>query len=264
MTCINCGSEESGKYCSNCSQKLEVKRLTFKEGWYDFWARVYGFDGMFPRTFRDLTFRPGFASLEFIRGNRARYYGPVGYFFLMITCYLLLMSLLDIDLATYMKDMQSGMMEQKETKMSGQTRNFIADNWKLIAFIYIPFQAFASRYVFFRKQNLNFIEHSVLPLYVLGHWYWAQMVEVVIYKITGSHINVVVQLALVGLYMGFSYTSFVKNQSKVKAFIKGVGVYVIGYMLVFLVAILVGVAIALTMFAIDPSSLDAIRPSKNP
>ncbi len=265
MTCINCGADVTGKYCSNCSQRLSVKRLTFKEGWYDFWARIYGFDGMFPRTFKDLTLRPGNAALDFISGNRVRYYGPVGYFFFLITCYRLLLSMLGIDHAEYMKEMQAGLpFEQKETKVSQETRNVVAEYFKLIAFIYIPFQAFAARYIFFRKQNLNFLEHAVLPLYVLGHFYWIQMIEVIFYRITGSGFGVLVQFVAIGLYIGYAYTSFIRNQSKIKVFFKGLGVYFLGYFLVMIVAIVIGMAIALTMLYFDPSAIDSIRPSKNP
>src|SRR5882762_8751747 len=119
MTCINCATEAEGKFCPQCGQRLDVKRLTFKEGWHDFWARIYGLDGMFPRTFRDLTLRPGYASKEFIRGNRAKYYGPVGYFFLMITLFLLLLSMIGLDFVDYMKSMQEGLpVKQEESQMS--------------------------------------------------------------------------------------------------------------------------------------------------
>jgi Protein of unknown function (DUF3667) len=93
--CINCHAETTGKFCSNCGQRMTVKRITFREGWNDFWARIYGFDGMFPNTLRDLTVRPGKASQLVIDGNRVKYYGPVGYFFLMITLLCLVGSLLD-------------------------------------------------------------------------------------------------------------------------------------------------------------------------
>lgn len=103
--CINCQQEVSDNYCSHCGQRTHVKRISLREGWNDFWARVYGFDGMFPNTLRDLTLRPGVAARIFISGNRVKYYGPVGYFFLMITVFLLLLDLLNIELADFLKEM---------------------------------------------------------------------------------------------------------------------------------------------------------------
>lgn len=262
MTCINCAAESEGKYCPQCAQPLVVKRLTFKEGLLDFWARIYGFDGMFPRTFRDLTIRPGFAALEFIKGNRARYYGPVGYFFLMITCFLLLLSIIGLDFVEYLRKMQEVLPAQRQTEGSRNIQAWVADNIKIMAFIMIPVQAFCARYVFFRKQQFNFIEHAVLPLYVMGHWYWVQMVESVFLTYWGMIIGAIWQWVLMSLYMGFGYTSFITTQPKWKTFLKGMGVYMLGMIMIILtLAIVIGIA-AFIMYSIDPSSLDSIRPSK--
>jgi hypothetical protein len=262
MTCINCSAEVEGTYCSNCGQRLHVKRLSFKEGLSDFWARIYGFDGMFPRTFKDLTIRPGFAAREFIKGNRARYYGPVGYFFLMITCFLLLLSIMGLDYLEYMKSMQEGLPEQKQSKMSDNIRHIAADNIKLVVFLVIPFQALAARYFFFRKQGLNFLEHSVLPLYMIGHWYWVHMVEAIYFLIAGSTLGVTINGVATGLFMGFGYTSFVTTQPKWKTFLKGLGVYFTGF-LMFVTMIVIAMIIMVLIIAVtDPELLKEFKPTK--
>lgn len=266
MTCVNCSNEVDGRFCSHCGQPLKVKRLSWREGFLDFWARIYGFDGMFPRTFKDLTFRPGFAAREFIKGNRARYYGPVGYFFLMITCFLLLLSLLGVNYIDYMRSMQEGLPAQDESAINKELNNsiqqFAADNIKLVVFLVIPFQAFAARYFFFRKQGLNFLEHSVLPLYIMGHWYWIHMAEAVYFYFAKSTLSATLHILFVGLYMGFGYTSFVPSQAKWKTFLKGVGVQVAGYLMLFFAMVIVTFIVVIILALVDPSSLDAIRPSK--
>src|SRR5258705_13671611 len=118
MTGLNCGGEVTSNYCPNCGQRSGVKRITLREGWHDFLARVYGFDGMFPRTLRDLTLRPGFAAKEFIRGNRMKYYGPVGYFFLMITLFLLVIGFTGTELKDFMQ--QNGALISPKMGGEGQ------------------------------------------------------------------------------------------------------------------------------------------------
>lgn len=264
MTCINCGHESEGKYCSNCAQRLHVKRITFKEGWHDFWARIYGFDGMFPRTLKDLTIRPGFAAREFINGNRVRYYGPVGYYFFIITLFLLLLSMIGMNYVDYLKSMQDSLpVQQEQTKFNADTRTWVADNLKIVAFFIVPFIALASRYVFFRKQNLNFLEHTVPVFYMLGHWYWVSMVEAVIFYYSGSTIGTGIQSLFIALYVGFGYISFVPDQPKWKAFLKGVGTYFVGFLFMMLTIFVVGLAFVLLLALIDPSALDSFRPSKN-
>lgn len=114
MTCVNCGTQSDGNYCSNCGQPLHVKRIRLKDAWDDIWEHISGFDGKLFRTFKDLTLRPGFAAREFINGNRARYYGPVGYYLLMITVFLLWLNIIDLDYVTYIKSMQKAIPVQQQ------------------------------------------------------------------------------------------------------------------------------------------------------
>lgn len=250
MTCINCGNEDTGKLCSNCGQPLEVKRITFREGWSDFWDKMYGFDGQFLRTVRDVTIKPGEVAREFIRGNRVRYFGPIGYYFFMITFFLLVLGMIDISFADYMKAAQVGMpMQDEANTANGEVlRNWFADNMKIIGFLIPLFMAWTAQKIFFRKQNLNFIEHAVPIFYLFGHWYWVSTVEALVLYFTGSPFNATIQFLLVPVYLGYGYTTFITTQPKWKSFLKGVGVYFVGYtflmILGFIVITIIGIAIA--------------------
>jgi hypothetical protein len=124
MVCINCSSEVTSIFCPTCGQRQTVKRLSVKEGWNDFWARVYGFDGMFPRTLRDLTIRPGEVSRKYIKGNRVAYYGPVGYFFLMVTLMYIVASVLNIDLVEFMKSAGDMDFSRNQNQEAGKSECF--------------------------------------------------------------------------------------------------------------------------------------------
>jgi Protein of unknown function (DUF3667) len=136
--------------------------------WFDFQSRIYGFDGMFPRTIKDLTIRPGIAAHEYIEGNRIKYYGPVGYFFLMITVVLLLLSLVEVSFYDLMIK-SSQLTEIREN--SGQEKflkifsEWIVNNMRIFSFLIIPFTAIGSR-ILFRKSGLNLLEH----VYFQIHW----------------------------------------------------------------------------------------------
>lgn len=261
MICINCGSEQHGTFCSNCSQRLVVKRITFKEGWFDFWARIYGFDGQFPRTFRDLSLRAGFAAREFIRGNRARYYGPVGYFFLMITIYLLWLSIIDLQLVDFVKKVNQEMGTNSgnvKTEFMDSIQQFSAENIKLLAFLYVPLMAFVSQRIMFRKQGLNFMEHSILPMFVLGHWYWPMIAVATVFKYTGYLVPVPIEWLANAAYVGWSYTSFAPDQAKVKTFFKGIGIYAIALALFALSTALIMIVWIIVLALTDPEALKQI------
>ena len=264
--CINCGTEVSSKYCPNCGQSNPPRKITLTQLWSDFQARIYGFDGMFPRTLRDLTLRPGKAARVFIEGNRVLYYGPVGYFFLMITVLLLLMSVLDVNVIDFMKSAANQFNGQKSVKEgSGQQKfmqsvfQFASDNMKLLSFTQIPLLAFFSRYLFFRKSGLNFLEHTVLPFYLHGHIYWVSILSVLFYKITDNFFPPGIAMIIAPLYISFGYSGMFDYQSRTKRFFKGLGIYICAQLL-FIVIIAITV-ILLVVF--NPEVRELIRPSNN-
>lgn len=255
-------------FCSHCGQRTNVKRITFKESWYDFWSRVYGFDGMFPRTLRDLTLRPGLAARKFIEGNRVLYYGPVGYFFLMITLYLVMASILGIDIKDFIVDRQSGFIEQPKSdsgiaQFSRKVMETVADNIRLVAFVVIPFYAFVARYFLFRKSGFNFMEHMVLPLYVMGHIFWINIIGLFVYKFSGSLIFNSIQSLAIILFLGFAYTGLMQHQAKWKAFIKGIFVYVMGQIMWIIFVAIITVIVIVILYYIDPQILEPLKPSRN-
>ncbi len=267
--CVNCGIESTGNFCNNCGQRIFVKRLTLREGWNDFWARIYGFDGMFPRTLRDLTIKPGLVSRDFLKGNRVKYYGPVGYFFFIITLMYLVASMLGVDLLDFFKNVGQDMnsiTQQTPKKGSGQEQvmesvmRLISDNMKLFSFMIVPVQAFCARFIFFRKSGLNFIENMVLPLYTQGHVYWITICSIVIFSISDTFPPSSIQVGLTIFYTCYSYTSMFLYQSKLKVFFKGFGIYLVTQILfVLIISIVLGVVLFL-----NPGLVEMIKPSNNP
>jgi hypothetical protein len=269
MTCINCQQEVSGTYCPNCGQRSTVKRITFREGWNDFWSRVYGFDGMFPRTLRDLTIRPGVAARKFIDGNRIQYYGPVGYFFLMVTLFLIVASMLGIDIKEFYSASQSTLVP-KPKPGSGQEEfnkmvmDFVADNTRILAFAMIPFNALASRYLLFRKSGMNYLEHMVMPFYLTGHIYWLNIASLILYKLTSSFFLHFATAPVSFFYFAYAYTTFIGYQAKWKSFIKGLLVYGIG-MFFFIIAIsIISISLVILLVYLNPEAFEMLRPSNNP
>jgi hypothetical protein len=260
MDCINCGKEITNNFCANCGQRSNVKRINFKEGWLDFWSRVYGFDGMFPRTLKDLTIRPGEVARTYINGNRIKYYGPVGYFFFMITVCLLIFSLIGVDYAEYMRGIQKNFsFPQGQGKTFERVIKFITENLKVFAFLIIPFQALSARFLFFKKVGYNFLEHMVLPFYIFGHMYWFSLMFGVLYGFSGISFAGFNPFVMV-MYSGLAYSGFEFNNFKSTSFLKGIGNFIVGQLL-FLVALVLMVFLIIPWVA--PDLYDSIRPSNN-
>jgi hypothetical protein len=75
--CLNCQTEIVGRYCHKCGQEnLEPKETV----WHlvqHFFNDITHFDGKFFETVKFLLKRPGFLSLEYMRGRRMAYLNPI-------------------------------------------------------------------------------------------------------------------------------------------------------------------------------------------
>ncbi|MGQ7868124.1 DUF3667 domain-containing protein [Sunxiuqinia sp. sy24] len=89
--CSNCSHEFKGFYCPNCGQSSSEFDRPVGFVFYDFLGNLLAFDSRFVRTFRDLVFKPGFLTVEFFKGRRARYAPPFRiYIFMSFILFLLL------------------------------------------------------------------------------------------------------------------------------------------------------------------------------
>ncbi|MCD8032193.1 MAG: DUF3667 domain-containing protein [Bacteroides sp.] len=85
--CRNCGFPLASRYCPECGQTADVKRLTFRS-WIDNIFKVFlDFDGTLIRTFRMLFTRPGQMLNEYIAGQRKDYRNPFTLLIILCTVY---------------------------------------------------------------------------------------------------------------------------------------------------------------------------------
>ncbi|MFD2524375.1 DUF3667 domain-containing protein [Flavihumibacter stibioxidans] len=75
--CLNCGTIVEGLYCHKCGQENVVPKETFWGLLTHFVYDITHFDGKFFSTVKYLVSKPGFLSLEFIKGRRASYLHPI-------------------------------------------------------------------------------------------------------------------------------------------------------------------------------------------
>lgn len=229
--CINCGSPVDARYCSQCGQVNPPKHLNLLTLYTDFQSRIYGFDGMFPRTLRDLTVRPGTVALQYIQGNRVKYVAPVGYFFLALTMYLVIMELLSIDLYELSKSnnpLDTATSENQE-KFQRYFSDLMSRYMRIFSFLLIPITA-AFALLFFRKQKLNILEHSILVFYISGHLLWFSLIALFIYKLTGFNLNIYQLILQAGFYAFGCIGLYTAYRSHWAVFFRAVCVCVLSFL----------------------------------
>lgn len=255
-TCVNCGETVATPFCASCGQRHPPKKLNLITLYTDFQSRIYGFDGMFPRTLRDLTIRPGHVAQAYIGGNRVRYVAPVGYFFLVLTVFLLLMELLGITFADLSDSMQLNHDTQRPREqvfMQEKVFGYFNKNMRLFSFALIPINA-AFAWLFFRKAKLNLLEHSILIFYTSGHLYWISVLNLFLIKFAPFNVGFAQVIIQLGFY-AFAAVTFYKIYSRRSAFIRGLLVSTISFivymlfMIVFLIIVMID----------DPQVLEKFR-----
>jgi hypothetical protein len=75
--CLNCGTIVHGRFCHTCGQENVIPKETFWHMVTHFTYDITHFDSKFFETLKDLVFKPGFLSREYMKGRRASYLHPV-------------------------------------------------------------------------------------------------------------------------------------------------------------------------------------------
>jgi len=75
--CLNCGTIVQGHYCQHCGQENIEPKETFWHMVTHFFYDITHFDGSFFVTLKDLLFKPGFLTKEYMKGRRRAYLHPV-------------------------------------------------------------------------------------------------------------------------------------------------------------------------------------------
>jgi hypothetical protein len=256
--CVNCGSAVQTPYCGQCGQQNPPKQVNFRMLVGEFQRRIYGFDGTFPRTVRDLTLVPGEVARQFLNGNRVRYVGPVGYFFLVLTIFLLTMQILEIDL--YALSTSSAPINVEETErqkiVSKRLIEIFQNNMRTFSFLQIPISALFA-WLFFRKHRYNYLENSVLVFYTSGHLMWLSVINLFIFLLAGWNFSMWQVLINAGFY-GFACVDFYVQGSKVARFIKGILVAVTSYIFF----MILGMLAAIVYLFANPEMMEMLRKTK--
>ncbi len=122
--CLNCGSYVEERYCTHCGQEnVEVKE-SFRHLIGHFFSDLTHYDSKFFTTLKDLLFKPGFLTNEYLAGRRANYLHPIRmYVFVSFLYFLVTLSFNGLESKT----------EEAIAKTAAQnTRKQIADSLRIM------------------------------------------------------------------------------------------------------------------------------------
>lgn len=216
LNCLNCDTQLSGKFCSNCGQKADTHRITFKHFiMHDVLHGVWHFEKGMLFTAKQALLRPGKAALDYIAGKRIRYYN-VFYFILLLIG-------LNIFINHYFEQiLESYNTHTTENKGIAKSLEIFMENYKkVVTFAMVPLFAFNS-WLLFRRKKLNFSEHTIVAgIIFLGILLINTFSSIINFSTfsdslqTVSSINSFIAPLLLITYMIFGYyTTFISVYSK--------------------------------------------------
>lgn len=82
VECLNCGHplDLSDRYCAYCGQLNTTKRLSLGDFFNEFILSVFTYDSRFRYTIKDLLFKPGTITRNYVDGKRLKYANPFRFF----------------------------------------------------------------------------------------------------------------------------------------------------------------------------------------
>lgn len=157
-TCLNCESSTNGKFCSNCGQKTDTHRITFKHFVvHDILHGVWHFEKGLFFTLKEAFLRPGKAALEYISGKRIKYYN-VFYLTLIVIGLMLFINHTQNELSHYYFGTE---LKSQNNAAGKKMDNFLGTYSKLIIFSFVPLFAINS-FLIFKRKKLNLSEHFII------------------------------------------------------------------------------------------------------
>jgi len=93
-SCLNCGEELAGKFCSCCGQEDGELHPTVRGLALDLLGEIFSFDTRLLRTLRPLLMRPGELTQAYLAGRRIRFIAPLKTYLLASVLFFGLLALL--------------------------------------------------------------------------------------------------------------------------------------------------------------------------
>jgi len=94
--CLNCGhpTELSDVYCAYCGQLNTTKSLSLKDFFGEFIGSIITYDSRLRHTLKDLLFKPGTISRNYVHGQRLKYANPFRFFLSVSIIYFIIQGLI--------------------------------------------------------------------------------------------------------------------------------------------------------------------------
>jgi hypothetical protein len=178
--CANCGHSPTGAYCPACGEQQPGHHdLSLRHFFHEAFHELVHLDSRLFRTLRSLVFRPGFLTVEYFAGRKARYFRPLRLYLVIFAISFFLYSLYKpvtlYDFDRVLKTDNTGLiarkMEQRaqrvsttSAELSARVSHRWAGNMSLLQLVYVFLLAVVLKLVYLPTKKF-YVEHLVFCLH---------------------------------------------------------------------------------------------------
>jgi len=235
MNCKNCNSEINSKFCPDCGQPANLKRIDGKYIIHEI-EHVLHFERGILYTIRELTTNPGQNIRKYLSENRSRLVKPIIFIIITSLIYTILNHLFHIEDGYVKYNEGKGVTQSTVSYMI----KWVQDHYGYANIIMGIFIALWLK-LFFRKSNFNFYEILIMLCFVMGMGMLIFSVFVIIQGIT--HFKVMTIAGVIGVtYCAWAIGQFY-DQKKILTYIKSISAYILGMITFWIFPVLIGTII---------------------
>lgn len=155
--CLNCETQLTGKFCSECGQKSDTHRITLKHFiMHDLLHGIWHFEKGMLFTAKEALLRPGKAALDYIGGKRIPYYNVFYFILLLIGLNIFINHHYD-----QLYELYYAPNGTFNNEVGNKLELFLKDYAKILIFSFVPLFA-VNGFLIFRRHKLNLSEHFIV------------------------------------------------------------------------------------------------------
>ena len=236
MDCKNCNIEINSKFCPDCGQPTNLKRIDGKYIIHEI-EHVLHFERGILYTIRELVTNPGHNIRNYLSENRSRLVKPIIFIILTSLIYSITINIFHIE-EQYVK------FDGEGAKLATPNKIFlwIQGHYGYANIIMGVFIAFWTK-LFFKKYKYNFFEILIVLCFVMGIAMLIFTIFAILEGITG------LKISQFGGIIGVIYCSWAVGQffgkNKIFNYLKTLFAYLIGMITFTILAVLLGLLIDL-------------------
>ncbi|MFN8334383.1 MAG: DUF3667 domain-containing protein [Cyclobacteriaceae bacterium] len=239
LTCINCGNTITGRFCSQCGEKVFSEHdKTIGHFLHEAFHFLTHLDGKFLTSLKTIFSKPGLLAAEYCQGIRKKYFKPVSMFLVGVIIYLLFPILQGLNMShneniKTFSSINIGIVKDMSIRKAdklGITLEELGERYdakspkvsKIMLLTLLPFSALLLWLLFFRRRNYLFdhlimgtemntvflyLVFLIIPLLLrLGGkiWYWTTGGDFDY----GDSLIVPLQLVILSTYWSLSFRRF--------------------------------------------------------